>query len=477
MKEVGGSSISRLRSEHGQIIWWLPLLIIVFFGMAGLTLDLGRAYVAYHQLQTSTDAAALAGAYALTSATSTTTVDTLVHQYGAETGQVNASPNLPGALLTTTYKCIQNNGMVPVPCNAYHTSYNVIQVTQTSTVPMYFIRMLSLFGINAANSITLRSYATATTGGNPVQMNVAIILDSTNSMSQPDTGTGCAKGATKEECALNGVQQLTSGLVPCWQGVSPCSYDSVSLFTFPNIAANTTSADTSCSGSPNIVQYTAPTVPTTPTTKNSWVPPTGSAGTYQLTTFGYTYQDSGSTLAGATGQTKGCNGIQPKGGEGTYLAGSIYAAQTALMSQSFGSTNVQNVMIILSDGDSNASTGQTNFGKTKATSQKDSTGTSSNYPSTTSQCRQSMAAAYGAAQQGTTVYTIGYGATASGSCSTDTKLSACTELEDMASPDGAFYGYGGDCATPNASLDSIFGDIKYRLSKARLVPNGISSGS
>lgn len=477
MKGVDGSSISRLRSEHGQIIWWMPLLIIVFFGMAGLTLDLGRAYVAYHELQTSTDAAAMAGAYALSTATSTSTVDTLVHQYGSESGQVNATPNLPGAVLTTTYKCITGNDMVPVPCSAYPTGMNVLQVEQTSTVPMYFIRTLSLFGINAANSITLRSYATATTGGNPVQLNVAIILDSTASMQ--DTDTACGRGVTKETCALNGVQELVSGLIPCLPGSSTCSYDSVSLFTFPNIAANSVSGDTCGKGSPSILPYTAPAVPATPTSANSWVPPTGSAGTYQITPFGYTYQQSGSTLAGATGQTKGCSGIQAKGGEGTYLAGSIYAAQAALMSQSFGNSNVQNVMIILSDGDSNASTKETNFGKTTYPSSKDSTGYSSTYPSTTSQCRQSMAAAYAAAQQHTTVYTIGYAASTTGTCGTDTgkaAITACDELKDMASPDGAFFGYGGSCST-GGSLDDIFGDIKYRLSKARLVPNGIASVS
>ncbi len=477
MNEVGGSSLSRfLRGEQGQIIWWLPLMVVVFFGMAGLTVDAGRAYVAYRELQASTDAAALAGAYALTSATSTTTVNTLVHQYGSETGMTNATPNLQNVSMPTPYyQCINDNqAMVPVPCNAYPTGFNVIQVTQTAKVPMYFIRMLSMFGINSASSITLRSYGTATTGGKPVQMNVAIILDSTNSMSQPDTA--CGAGVTKETCALQGVQTLMSGLIPCLPGSGTCSYDSVSLFTFPNVTASSAGADSCTSGSPSspsIVKYTAPTVPSPPSGKNSWVPPTGSNGTYQLTTFGYDYQTSTSALAGATGQTKGCSGIQPKGGEGTYLAGSIYAAQTALMSQSYNVSNVENVMIILTDGDSNAQNTQVNFGSTTTSSQKDSTGVSSTYPSTTSQCRQSMAAANVATGQGTTVYTIGYAASTSGTCSTDTNLNACQELKAMASAPSDFYGYGGSCST-GGTLNSIFGAIKYRLSKARLVPNGVS---
>ncbi len=349
MNEASSTSITRLvRDEQGQIIWWLPLFVIVFFGMAGITVDLGRAYAAYRDLQSSTDAAALAGAYALALPTSKTTaaVDTLVHAYGSESGQANASHNLPGALLTTSYKCVaDNSAMVPVPCTAYPTGYNVIQVMQTSPVPMYFIRALSLFGINSAKSITLRSYATATTGGTPIQMNIAIVLDSTASMAQTDSA--CGKNVTKEECAEGGVQTLLSELMPCAPGTSPCSpFDSVCLFTFPNIAANSTGADAKCTGSPSILGYTAPTVPTIPTGPNSWVPPTGSTGTYQLTGFLNDYSSnnqlggtisSTSQLGMATGAGS-CSGIVAKGGEGTYLAGAIYAAQSALMSQSYNTT-------------------------------------------------------------------------------------------------------------------------------------------
>jgi Putative Flp pilus-assembly TadE/G-like len=478
MKEVGGSSISRLRSEQGQIIWWMPLLIVVFFGMAGITLDLGRAYVAYRELQASTDAAALAGAYAMTTATSTSTIDAQVKAYSSVTGQANATPNLPGASITTSYKCVNDNAnMVPIQCNAFPAGYNLLQVMQTSTVPMYFIRTLSLFGIKAASSITLRSYATATTGGQPTQVNVAVILDSTASMQQNDTA--CGKNVTKEACALGGVQTLLQGLTPCAPGSVSCSYDSVSLFTFPNIAANSTGADTNCSGSPNIIPYTAPTTPTSST--NSWTAPTGSSGTYQLTGFLYDYSSNNQTggsisttsqLGMATGAKAGCSGIQPKGGQGTYLAGAIYAAQTALMAKSYN-TATQNVMIVLSDGDQNISSSQANFGKTKSFSYKDSTGYTSTYPSTTDQCHQSIAAANYAKALGTTVYTIGYAASTSGTCTTDkTKpITACDELKDMASSSVDFYGYGGNCST-NSDLDDIFGDIKYQLSKARLIPNG-----
>ncbi len=119
-------------------------------------------------------------------------------------------------------------------------------------------------------------------------------------------------------------------------------------------------------------------------------------------------------------------------------------------------------MIILSDGDSNASTKQTNFGSTKAVSSKDSTGIYSTYPSATSQCRQSMAAANAATLQKTTVYTIGYAPSTSGTCTTDTAnpITACAELKAMASTPADFYAYGGSCST-GTDLSAIFGDIAY----------------
>ena len=57
--------LEMLCNESGQIIPWMALMIALILGAAGLTIDLGHAYVCYRQLQSSTDAAALAGAYAM----------------------------------------------------------------------------------------------------------------------------------------------------------------------------------------------------------------------------------------------------------------------------------------------------------------------------------------------------------------------------------------------------------------------------
>src|ERR1700685_3638051 len=115
-------------------------------------------------------------------------------------------------------------------------------------------------------------------------------------MSQDDTDGNCAKNTTKEQCALGGVQTLLSGLTPCGPGStsSTCSsgFDSVALFTFPNVQANTASNATTCTkSSPQGVAYSAPVIGAT------WSTPTGSAPNYEITS-GFLNDYSATNAAG-----------------------------------------------------------------------------------------------------------------------------------------------------------------------------------
>ena len=148
MKNLKRFFLSRVvREENGQIIPWMALLTMVILGMAGITLDLGRAYVSYRALQASTDAATLAGAYQMTvSGATTTTVTAQVKAYSSASGAgANANSNLLNAAIgTPTYTCVTSSVFVSVPCSASPTGYNVIQVTQTAQVPTLFIRAGSI---------------------------------------------------------------------------------------------------------------------------------------------------------------------------------------------------------------------------------------------------------------------------------------------------------------------------------------------
>ena len=216
---------------------------------------------------------------------------------------------------------------------------------------------------------------------------------------------------------------------------------SVSLFVFPALAIATDQADygkyTTSHGTttftagcpistPGIVPYTFPN--NTGTGLTEQMPST--LGTYQVIPFSgdYRVSDSATTLnttadiviaAGGAG----CAGITAPGGEGTYYAQVIYAAQAALVAQQTANPGSQNAMIILSDGDatSSASSGQIVVASGGGTLNGTGSGSNKNsytYPSALGECGQAVQAAYDAANNAsynnagsyTRVYAIGYGA-------------------------------------------------------------------
>jgi hypothetical protein len=501
MNRKVSSLVGRIFADaRGQILPWLAFLNVVIIGMAGVSVDLGHAYVCYRQLQASTDAAALAGANELGSGSSSqASVTSQVGLYASTTGGSNFNTSLPSPTVAVTFSCVSDSNMVQASCQDSGTGYNVIHVTQTATIPTYFIRVLSLLGVNSAKSLTLTSTASATmASGQNDQVNVAMVVDATASMNSTDSDASC--GHTRIYCALQGVRTMLGLLAPCSASTSSSTatcvpYDQVSLFTFPTIQANTAANDTDCSTStsPNIIPYTTPVAGAT------WSAPTGTAGTYQLT--GYTSSwtasnqiggalSSASALVnGVGGPTGSCAGMDSVGGDGTYYAGAIYAAQSSLVAAKAAAPGSRNIMIILSDGDASAASGkmQTMSGTTLV-----NVGHNGNtYPSLDDQCHQAITAANYASNSGTTVYTIAYGASSSG-CSTDTGSLSITPCQAMAqmstgyvstSDAPNFYsdatasqnkGQCNSASNPNLTLKGIFGNISAQLTRPRLIPNNVT---
>jgi len=509
-------------NESGQVLPWMVLLITLIMGAAGLSVDLGHAYVCYRELQSSTDAAALAGAYAMAQSGATQTgVKSTVTAYSSVAGNANASTNLPSdTVVSTTFKCVTDSNMVDVGCTAFNTSTsstlngdNVIQVTQQATVPTYFIKALTFWAAHPASSLTLNAVATAAMqSGPPQQVNVAIVVDTTASMGDTDTDPLCNN--SRINCALAGVQTMLQGLTPCAAGYtsSNCTaYDRVSLFTFPAIEASQVSDDTNCGGrNPQIEPYT------TPAAGSTW---SGTGGlstastTYQITSFSTNYSSTNgkggalpsttsSTIVAATTTTGNC-GINTPGGAGTYYAGVIYEAQSALAYESSTNANTKNIMVILSDGDASSGSGGNSCSLPGGycmlnSSGQPATANGATYPSLQDQCAQAVAAAQYATSQGTTVYTVAYGSPSSG-CSTDvynsrtntagTNITPCQSMEQMSSgwisgntshfySDSTASGGGetaGSCPSSNSgSLNAIFTNLAAQFSAARLVPNNIS---
>ncbi len=506
MRRICKFYVPLIRDERGQMLPWMVFLIALFIGAAGLSIDLGHAYVCYRELQASTDAAALAGAAELSSPTATTAlVDSAVSTYSSVPGGLNVNPNLQetSSSVSTTLACVTSIG---ISCTGSPTGDNALQVVQTATIPTFFIRMLSVFGVNAAQSLSISATSTAAMKGTYSQYNVAIVIDATESMTNQDTDANC--GNTRIYCALQGVQTLLDELSPCTMSSTSTSctpFDQVSLFAFPNVVADTAKYDTTCpsgsgsgsgrggggggsSTSPTNTYYSTPVPGATWTATNF----SSTNPSYQISDYLSNYSStnkpdgafntsSGLVVAAGAG---GCNGIQAVGGYNTYYAGAIYAALSSLAAEQAASPGSKNALIILSDGDANAASS-----KFQATNGERMT-TTGVYPSATDECHQAITAAQTASSMTqTTVYTVAYGSSnsSSGSCSTDASggeaISACTALQDMATSSSDFYSdatasqNAGQCvSSANSNLNglkSIFQSIGENLSESRLISNNL----
>ena len=490
MKIQLNSLLKRLAVADGQAIPIIAVMMVGMLGVVALVVDVGRVYYSYHQLQNSSDAAALAGAQALPGATAVTVANT----YSSIPGGKNVFTNLVNVQMVSGYPKIEcltalkNNG---IACVA-PASGNAIQVKQQADVPMYFAQ---IFG---TRKVTVTATATASMrGATASPYNIAIIVDATGSMSTYDSGT-CNN--TRLTCALQGVQTLLAALNPCGASQASCgtatngmvsnSVDRVSLFTFPNLTAATQSKEFDCSSSsPTIWPYTFPSATATSLTT---MPYTTGGTTYQMTyqavPFSSDYRvsdtattlNTGSNLSLAVGGKSGCTGLTNPGGQGTYYAGALYQAQGALLAQQAANPGSENVIVLLSDGDATASQTQM-AGGTTSTTVATASGT---YPSWNNKCGQAIIAAKAIAAAGTTIFSVAYGAASSG-CSSDTTgpyayYTPCQTMEAIASSPENFFSdsvasqNAGQCISssqPTTNLNQIFTQIAGSLTLARLIPD------
>ena len=408
-----------LKDQRGQVVPWLALGMTAMLGTAGMSIDVGHAYVVHAQLQNCANASALAAAgqvYVSQSASVNTT--TQADAYSCSSGDKNLDPTIGTVTTTVTTACL-NMLMPPGTTCGTTGAANSVQVKETASVPTW------LLGVLGIKTIPVAATATASMGGIAHPWNVAIIVDSTGSMATADANCG---GVTEFQCALSGIQGLLADTNPCPAGASSCGGTTgvtanirVSLFTFPNVltavngalpkvngsSADSIADDINCSGSP----ATYSTYSRQPIAAPYTLPKPGAAlltyggtggaaarSTYQTglqymtysnkvgsttTTWEATYQitpflsdyylstaasglNSTSNIVQAVGygSTKGCLtytfGIDGATGTGsnfgnTYFASSIYAAQAALAAQATANPGSSNALIFLSDGQANAS--------------------------------------------------------------------------------------------------------------------------
>jgi hypothetical protein len=188
------------------------------------------------------------------------------------------------------------------------------------------------------------------------------------------------------------------------------------------------------------------------------------------------------SVGAGVGSGKSACGAQTPGGEGTFYAGAIVAAQDYLTANS--RTGAKNVMILLSDGDATSTASQLS-GTTKQTvSSSQIAGMNGNLWSPTAECTQAVNAANWAKATGTLIYSISYGSETSGCTSGETKPynTPCGTMEGISSTPLTQYFYsvpqsgsGNNTvcagAAPITQLSQVFTAIGGQLTTSRLVPN------
>lgn len=512
-------SNSRLHSECGQTLVLVPLLLIVLLIMGALVLDLGNVYVCYQQLQSSTNAAALAGGAAIPFANSAATDPTYVaKEYSGSTvnGAVyNIHPDLTISTVTTTMTCVSPatypNLALP-PCATYYTpdgNVNIIQVKETASVPTYFAK---LFGVK---TVPISAVATASAkGGGAPPYDIMLVMDSTASMGT-GTDTGCIVGSSTgyspEQCAQFGVQTLLKELDPCATTLASCPtgtgglgtnpVDEVGIMTFPGLCSDSATKVTTA----NCPVLTSSAALTNTTANPTYAPddyacpatnpPIASYNNdpeYMILGFQNNYRTSdvailntGSNLYGTIDAGTNNCGIQTPGGEGTFYAGAIIAAQQYLAANP--RSGAQNVIILLSDGDATASATQMGGNVKQTVSVTDMT---NGLFSASNECTQAVAAATwaksaAAAPAGmnpTVIYSVSYGSETSG-CSTGEGLTPCQTMSGISSLPLSQYFFsipqtvGGKTSTvctgavSITQLSQVFTTIAGDLTTSRLVPN------
>jgi Flp pilus assembly protein TadG len=198
----------RSRGERGQVLAVVAVVLVALLGVAAFAIDVGYAYYAKRQLQSATDAAALAGAQDLpTIATAIATAT----DYAA----YNTPANLAGKLSFTYQTKCTAQAIAAVSCVA--TAPNDLTVSGTASTDTWFARM---FGINHFNVST---HANACSPCSSTPVDIVIVIDRTGSMcSETDSG-----GCIDLNFAKGGVRTMLKALNPAYANVGMVAFPPV----------------------------------------------------------------------------------------------------------------------------------------------------------------------------------------------------------------------------------------------------------
>ena len=202
------------RGERGQVLLVVTLALVALLGVASFAIDVGYAYYAKRQLQSATDAAALAGAQDLpTAATAVATATT----YAA----ANTPANLSGLTFTYTTKCTAT-AIIATGCVA-SVNPNELVVTGSAQTNTWFAK---LFGIS---HFDVSTHANACSPCSSTPVDIVIAIDRTGSMCTP---TGFNGACTDLNNAKDGVRTMLGMMNP--------PYAQIGMLDFPPVQSTST---------------------------------------------------------------------------------------------------------------------------------------------------------------------------------------------------------------------------------------------
>ena len=292
-----------LHDDRGQVMVLTVMFLVILLGFCALVLDVGHAYLAQRRLQSSVDAAALAGADSLPDVSGANAV---AGNYG--NGGSNTPLGVDGVKMTVTTSCLPG-----VPgC----TTANAVTVKETGSIKTYFG---GLFGVPTLN-VNASATACSPCGSKP--LDIMMVLDRTGSMCQaPDGSPDCAD--------LNAAKAAMTSFLKL---MDP-TLDHVGLAVLPPAP----SATATCNPTIGAMAYKTPTDP-------------------------YVIVPLSSDYASRTGQLNTSSALYTKlncvqGTGSTSYANALEQAQAELVKD--GRANVQKVIVFMSDGAAN--TGPTSY--------------------------------------------------------------------------------------------------------------------